>query len=278
MLTGSIARLTILRGIVLASLLTLLLLPFSASAAVLRIAGTGNALGTMRLLGEAFTKAHPETTVIVLDSIGTSGAIRAVPKGAIEIGLSSRLPSDEEARNGMTTVEYARSLAVFAVPGSSAVASITLAQVADIYSGKLTTWPDGSKIRPVMRQPGDDNTRQIKRLSAAIEQALDAAEKREGLTYAATDQEAADKMEHISGSIGVTTIALIRSEKRSLRPLALDGVEPNLENLSSGRYPMFKHFYLVLPKEPTPAAKEFVQFMRSPPGRRILEENGHIVP
>lgn len=278
MLTGSIARLTILRGIVLAALMTLLLLPFSACAAVLRIAGTGNALGTMRLLGEAFTKVHPETTVIVLDSIGTSGAIRAVPKGAIEIGLSSRLPSDEEARNGMTTVEYARSLAVFAVPGSSAVASITLAQVADIYSGKLTTWPDGSKIRPVMRQPGDDNTRQIKRLSAAIEQALDAAEKREGLTYAATDQEAADKMEHISGSIGVTTIALIRSEKRSLRPLALDGVEPNLENLSSGRYPMFKHFYLVLPKEPTPAAKEFVQFMRSPPGRRILEENGHIVP
>lgn len=278
MLTGSTATLTISRRIIFATLMTLLLLPFSASAAALRIAGTGNALGTMRLMGEAFTKLHPETTVIVLDSIGTSGAIRAVPKGAIEIGLSSRLPKDDEARDGMTTVEYARSPTVFAVANANAVASITLAQVADIYSGKLTTWPDGTKIRPVMRQPGDDNTRQIARLSPAIEQALAAAEKRTGLTYAATDQEAADKVQHVSGSIGVTTIALIRSEDRSLRPLALDGVEPSLENLSAGRYPMVKHFYLVLPKEPTPAAKEFLQFMRSPQGRRILEENGHLVP
>lgn len=267
-----------LLNIIFAALMTVLCLPPVVCAAEIRIGGTGNALGTMRLLGEAFTRQHPETSIVILDSIGTSGALKALPKGSIEIGLSSRQVSEDESRSGLTTLEYARSPTVFAVNKKSKVLSIALEQIAGLYSGKLTSWPDGTKIRPVLRQPGDDNTRQVKRLSAEIEQALAIAEKREGMIYASTDQEAADKLESITGSIGVTTLALIRSENRNLRPLTLGGVEPSPENLTSGRYPMIKAFYFVLPKEPTPSAQEFIGFVRSPQGRKILEQNGHSIP
>jgi phosphate transport system substrate-binding protein len=258
--------------------MTVLCLSSAVGAAELRIGGTGNALGTMRLLGEAFAKLHPESAPVILDSIGSSGAIKAVPKGAIEIGLSSRPATEEEARGGLTTVEYARSPTVFAVQEKNRVTSVTVDEIADIYRGTLSTWPDGTRIRPVMRQPGDDNSRQIKRISSKIEKALAVAEQRQGLTFAWNDQEAADKMEQVRGSIGVTTIALIRSERRSLRPLALGGVEPTPENIRSGRYPIVKRFYFVLPKEPTPAAQAFLAFVRSPQGRKILEAYGHTVP
>lgn len=253
-------------------------LPLTGVAGEVRVGGTGNALGTMRLLGAAFTALHPETRIVILDSIGTSGAIKALPKGAIDIGLSSRTLTDEEMRSGLSTVEYARSPTVFAVNASTPVASITLRQVAEIYSGKLTSWPDGSKIRPVMRQQGDDNTRQLRGLSAEIEQALAVAETREGLTYATNDQDAADKLERTQGGLGVTTIALIRSENRSLHPLAIGGVEPSPENMLAGRYPMIKVFYFVLPRESTSAVREFLAFVKSSPGRRILEQNGHVIP
>lgn len=252
-------------------------LPLAAIAADIRIGGTGNALGTMRLLGDAFTQSHPDTKAIIMGSIGTSGAIKAVPKGAIELGLSSRVLSDDEAKSGLSIVEYAQSPTVLAVHKNIKVRSITLSQLSDIYSGKLSHWPDGTRIRPVMRQPGDDNTRQLKGLSAEIERALTVAEGQPGALFAVTDQDAADKMETVPGSLGVTTVALIRSESRSLHALAIGGVEPTPENARSGRYPLTKHFYFVLPKEPSAAVLEFVKFVTSPAGRKILEQAGHTV-
>lgn len=271
MLTG------FLHGLLLA---TLMCVVANAQADELRIGGTGNAVGSLRLLGEAYAKVRPGARIIVLGSIGSSGAFKAVPKGAIDIGLSSRPVTDEEARTGMTTVEYARAPTVFAVRENNPVTNITVEQVADIYSGKLASWPDGSPIRPVLRQPGDDNTRQIKQLSGEIEKALAIAEKRPGLNYASNDQEAADKMENIQGSFGVTTLALIRSEKRGLRALTLDGVAPTAANLQAGRYPsaLVKHFYFVLPKNPPPATQDFLKFVRSAQGRGILEQTGHMIP
>ncbi len=266
----------LVRSLVVASMAVLCTLP--AAAKEIRIGGTGNALGTMRLLGDAFSKSHPESKVTVLPSIGTSGAIKAVPKKAIEIGLSSRVLTDDEARTGLTALEYAYSPTVFAVQQKNKVTSITLGQVADIYAGKLSAWPDGERVRPVMRQPGDDNTRQIKALSPEIEKAIGVAEEQSGLLFAVTDQEAADKVEAVPGSIGVSTLALIRSESRSLRALAIAGVEPTPENAKSGRYPLIKHFYLVLPKEPSPEVAAFVRFVKSPQGRKILEQNGHGAP
>lgn len=272
-----LSKIGVLRNFVVVSLAAIAMMSLQAAAEEIRIGGTGNALGTMRLLCEAFVQVHPEIKPIVLSSIGTSGAIKAVSKGAIDIGLSSRPLTQEESSNGLSATEYARSPTVFAVQARNKTTSVTVKQVAAIYSGELSTWPDGTVIRPVLRQPGDDNTRQIKSLSTEIEKSLVIAEKRPGQIFASTDQDAADKMESIPGSLGVTTIALIRSEKRNLRALALDGIEPSPENVMSGRYPMVKEFNFVLPKEPGLAVQEFLKFVRSPQGRKVLEQNGHEV-
>ena len=267
-----------MRGVVVAASMAALCLPLAASAAEIRIGGTGNALGTMRLLGEAYAQWHADTKITILSSIGSSGAIRAVPKGALDIGLIARPLTREEAGTGLKAIEYARSPTVFAVQEKNKATTISFNQIADIYSGRLPSWPDGTPIRPVLRQPGDDNTRQIRLLSPAIEKASIEAEQRPGLIFAVTDQEAADKMESVPGSIGVTTQALIKSEKRSLKALSISGIEPTLENTVSGHYPMTKHFYFVLPKDPSATVLDFVNFVNSAQGRELLKRYGHTLP
>lgn len=255
-----------------------LLLPLGAVADELRIGGTGNALGTMRLLGEAFTRLHPEHKVTVLPSIGSSGAIKAVPRGALDVGVSSRPLNEEEKTAGAIAIEYARSPTVLAVSRSAAVKAVTRDQLVAIFAGTLTRWPDGTTIRPVLRQVGDDNTRQLKSLTPAMEQALGAAAQRAGLPFAVIDQEAADKIETIPGAIGVTTLSLILSEERGLRPLALDGVEPSVSNAAAGDYPLAKHYFVIIRSEPAPAVRSFVEFLRSAPAREILARTGHWLP
>lgn len=249
-----------------------------ASAAEIRIGGTGNALGAMRLLGRAFADTNPGMRVTVLPSLGTSGAIKAVPKGAIDIGLSSRPLSSDEAKAGAVATEYARSPLVFAVATKTQATSLTLAQLADIYNGKLRNWPDGTQIRPVLRQSGDDNTRQVRQMSPTLDQALSVAEKRPGMPFATSDQEAADKLESIPGALGATTLCLIQAEGRELRALTLDGVEASAANGASGRYPHVKRLYFITRTDTSPEVKRFIAFLGSTAGRDILLRTGHWIP
>lgn len=266
-------------AVLLSAVLVALAGPASVSAAAdITIGGTGNAIGTMTLLGQAFGTQSPGTKVTVVPSLGTSGAFRAVTKGALDIGLSSRAATQEERKLGITSLEYARTPLVFVVSTKTRATALTLDQVVDIYAGKLATWPDGNQIRPVLRQPGDDNTRQLRAMSPALEQALSLAERRQGMPFAVTDQEAAAKTETIPGALGVSTLGLIMSEDRRLRALALDGVEPTADNGASGRYPHVKTLFLITAADPSPAVRQFIAFIQSPAGRAILTRTGHWIP
>lgn len=254
---------------------TMLCTGAATAADEIKIGGNGNSLGTMRLLADAFDKQNPDMKVTVLPSIGTSGAIKAVPKGALDIGLSSRPLTEEERKLGTISIEYARTVLVFAVATKTKVSELTLDQIADIYGGKMVNWPDGSQIRPVMRQTGDDNSRQIKNISPALDKALSAAEQRPGMPFATNDQEAVDKTESVPGALVVTTLSQINSEHRPLRALTLDGVEPTVSNGVSGKYPYVRRMFVITQPDPSAVVKRFIAFIQSPAGREILIHAGN---
>ncbi len=247
------------------------------AAEEIRIGGTGSALGTMQLLADAFARRNPDIKVTVLPSLGSSGGIKAAIQGAIDIGVSSRPLKADERGLGAVEVEYGRTPFVFAVSAKSKASEITLTRLADIYAGKIKSWPDGSQIRVVMRPVGDVDTDLIKSLSPAIRQALSEAEKRPGVPFAVTDQDAADDLEKIPGAVGPTTLSVILSEKRSLKALRLDGVEPTPGNAAAGRYPHHKTMFFVTGGKPSAAAQRFIAFARSGAGREVLARSGHWV-
>ncbi|WP_137223666.1 PstS family phosphate ABC transporter substrate-binding protein [Shewanella sp. MEBiC00475] len=242
------------------------------------IGGTGNALGTMQILAKAYHERNPDIHITVLPSIGSSGAIKAVPRGKIDIGLSTRRFKTTEFTAEASVTEYARTPTVIAVSNNLDVTDISIDELVDIYNGEQTVWSNGDLVRPIIRQHDDDNTKQLEQLSPELKNAIDFAEKRTGLLFASTDQETVEKIEQTPGSFGVTTLALILSEKRSIHALKLNGVKPTAKTCIVGSYPIIKHFYFILPKNIPGYVADFISFVNSPIGKEILESNGNYIP
>jgi phosphate transport system substrate-binding protein len=265
-----------------AGAIVLALLLASGRAAVaaeeIKIGGTGAALGSMQLLADAFRQGNPDIKITTVANLGSAGSVKAVSSGAIELAVTSRALTLSESRLGVSQLEYARTPFVFAVSAKSAVSAITRRELADIYSGKMAKWPDGTTIRVVLRPPSDIDTAMVKGVSAALGQGMSAAEKRPGVRFAVTDQDAAKDLERIPGAIGPSSLALILSEGRALRALKLDGVDPTPANAATKAYPLYKQLFFVTGATRTAAAGRFVAYVRSPAGRKILEDHGHWIP
>jgi len=246
-------------------------------AHTLKIGGTGGAMGAMKELAAAFNKVHRDVKIVFIPHLGTRGGIAAVKDGALDIGLAARELTPAERSAGLKDVEYAKSALVFAISGKSAVTSITTEQVAKIYRGEMKTWSDGTPVRLVMRPCGHGDIIHLKKISPALQRAVEYAESREGLLTALTDQDCADAVEQIRGAFGVLPLTQIVSEKRELRALVLDGVMPGAKTVEDGRYPHFKTFHMVTGPKAPPAALRFIEFVTSKAGRAILGRTGNSV-
>ena len=250
----------------------------AAAAEQIKIGGSGATLGAMRLLAREFSAHNPGIGITLVPNLGSSGGVKALTAGAIDLALTSRPLREKERPLGATQTEYARSPFVFAVSAKSKVAAVTRKELAEIYAGSRVKWPDGTLVRIVLRPNSDIDSDMVKGLSPEMARAVADAEKRAGVRVSITDQDAADDLEKIPGAIGPTTLALIASEKRALKALKLDGVEPTTHNGASGAYPYYKRMFLVSQAKRSPAVERFSTFVLSPAGRRILTDNGHWIP
>lgn len=242
------------------------------------IGGTGAALGTMHKLAEEFRKAHPDVHVKILPSLGSGGGIKALIAEQLTVSVSSRQITDAEKAKGIQAKEIARTPFVFATSLKAPVSNVTLDELAGLYSGKTSSWSDGTQVRPVLRPMTDVDTQVVKDMSPALAHAVTEAHQRPGKNIAVTDTDSADELERIPGAIGTSTLSLIKSEGRRLKALSVAGVEPTIQNAISGKYAYLKSIYLVTPASPSPVVQSFIKFIDSATGRTILSQTGNLLP
>jgi len=241
----------------------------------IKIGGAGSALGSMKLLAAGFEKKHPGVKVVVLPSLGSIGGIKAVSKGALDIGIIGRPLNDEELKLGLSVIEYSKTPIVFITKKNIIVSDISTQELIKIYKGDTQTWPDGERIRLILRQPAESNAIFVKRISPEMSKAMDIAMSRTWRVVALTDQETTDIIEKTPGAFGFCTLTQIISEKRDLKILSYNGQPPMIKNRVNESYTLFKSHAMVIKKEPSAIVKRFIDFTRSPEGERILRESGN---
>ena len=245
-------------------------LPLPVLAETVWIGGTGVASSLAQQLAPAFEQRFPQHKVIVNPPLGATGGFQALMAGALDVAVSDRLPSAAENKGRLHAVEFARTPFVMAVAADHPLNDVGITQLAALYASPRALWPNGARVRLVLRASGDSDSLMIDALAGEVAQAHKAAQARTGMLIAADDHETARAIARLPGAIGPTTLAQIAASKLALKGLALGGKRPSVEGIRDGTYPYYERLFLVTSPLSTPAARQFVEFALSAEGTRIL--------
>jgi phosphate transport system substrate-binding protein len=226
---------------------------------------------------EAYINTGRDVQINIEKPLGSSGAIKALLAGALDVAVVSRPLKPEETAKGAQLREFGRTPLVIVTNKSVRKSNITTKELEDIYSGNTSKWQNGETIRLILRPKEDIDTHILKTLSPGMNNAVTASQSRPGMIVSVTDPDAYTAISKTTGAVGVSGLTSIISEKLPLTTLALNNVAPTQKNLASGVYPLSKTIDFVICSKTTPEAQKFINFVFSPQGRAIASKVGVLV-
>ena len=246
------------------------------AAQPLKTGGTGAAIGTIEVLAQAYRSREPSFQVSVVPGLGSTGGVKAVAAGALDFALVGRPLKPQERADGLVSHEFGRTPFVI-VTNKPGVDKLSMSQLERLIGDDSPAWSDGTPVRLVLRPVSDGDTALLGEFSPGVKAALAAAHARGGMVRAITDQESASESERLEGSLGTSSLGLLRAEKRKLTVVTIDGIAPTLQNYASGAWPHGKTMMIVTKGRPNLATQKFIDFIASDSGRQILVDLGHLV-
>lgn len=257
-------------------LILILVTASAVSAATVKIGGTGFGLEMIRILGDAYRKNHPEVVFVVPPSLGSSGGIKALMAGALDIAISSRPLKENEKAQSLQDVAFLKTPFVLAADPQVDKKFLSINELEKIYRGEIKSWPDGSRLRLILRPKSESDTKMIIGLSPEMGAAVAAAHKKEGLILAINDQDNALALTTTPGALGFASLCQILTERLNLNVLVFNNLTPTIDALADGSYPLSKTLYLVTTEKPSPLALNFLAFIVSDQAKEIITSYGSL--
>lgn len=246
--------------------------PAVATTDGLRLAGSGSNLPMARALSAAFPRDeshHP----VVHASIGSGGGVRALLDGVIDIALVSRPLREHEREQGLVATPYARVPIVVAAHASVPIDDLAREDLVALYEGRQRTWPNGARVVVLQRERGDSSHVGVSRVLPSFDDANEVAYRESRWRVLYRDDAMREALADTRGAIGLFGQGKI-PEGLPIHGLTIEGVMPSPATIENGDYPFTKDFAFVTRGTPRGETAAFIEFARSPEGRRIILELG----
>ena len=202
---------------------------------------------------------------------GSGMGIRSVDQGIVDIGMSSKKLSSDE-REGITEIEIGREGIVIGVNNENNVSSLTINQIKDIFSGKITNWKEvGGKDMPIhviTREEGSGTRSTFESIVMG-----DTEIKNDAVVQSSTES-VKQSVASDPGAIGFISFAHM---SKDVKALLIEGIEPSDETIADGTYELQRPFLFLIKGKQAGIVKEFLDWLKSPIGREIIR-NENIVP
>ena len=246
----------------------------SGEAAADELSGTITAAGSSALkpladdAAEYFNELHPDVS-ITIDAGGSGQGLQQVADGTVDIG-NSDVTAEEKLDASMAEGLVDHQVCVITMApivnpdvAEAGVTDLTKDQLISIFTGETTNWsevggPDEDIV--LITRPESSGTR------ATFEKyALD-GNKEASNTSMETDTK---------GAIGYVALSYLTGEDTGVSTVAIDGVEPTLENTYNGTYPVWTYEHMYTNGEPNEVAQAFLDYIMSDDYGTRMEELGY---
>lgn len=237
---------------------------------------------------ERYQNDHPNVRISVTGG-GSGTGIAALINGTVDIANASRQIKQEEidqARsNGVDPLEFivARdAIAVIVNPGNP-VNQLTLQQVSDIYSGKITNWREvGGEDRPIVKLSRETNSgthvyflETVLRLGKKDDKTLFSMDT---LLLPSSEGIIAEVRQN-PNAIGYDGLGYVPKDLKTIA-IAKDAnkpyVLPSIESVNDKSYAIARDLYMYTNGKPAGVVKEYLDWILSPEAQQIVAELGFV--
>lgn len=255
-------------------------LAFGASMALagdLTINGSTTVLPIAQEVAEAYMKANPDVKITISGG-GSGNGIKALVDGTTDIANSSRFIKDKEVKaaceKNILPVPFAVAYdcIVPVVHPTNTVKDLTLAQLKDIYMGKVTNWKDvggaDGEIVVISRDTSSGT------YEVWEEKVLQGEKVYPGALLQASSGAIVTAVTENKNAIGYIGVGYINEK---IKALPVDGVVGNKETTLNGKFPISRALFMFTNGWPKGDALNFLTYMLHPnQGQKLVEKSGFV--
>ncbi|MDL2270886.1 phosphate ABC transporter substrate-binding protein, partial [Methanobrevibacter sp. OttesenSCG-928-I08] len=197
---------------------------------------------------------------------GSSVGIKSASDGTADIGTSSK-ELDDSDKKGLKEYKLGNDGIVIVTNNQNTISDLSTEQLKDIFSGKVTNWnqvggSDG-EIHVVTREEGSGT------LDAFESIVMGDAKIISNAVVQSSTEAVKQSVSQDPNAIGFISFANMGDEVKSI---SVNGVMPSEETLADNSYEIQRPFLLLTKGEPSGDVKDFIDWVMSDEGSKILAD------
>lgn len=270
----------------------------SAPSAQANTGGTGRAIqnkGSDTLVNlalawaERYRTLHPDISIAVTGG-GTGTGIAALINNTVDMANASRHMKEDEIAaaetNGISPVEFTVAIDALAIIVNPAnpVNQLTIDQLADIYTGRITNWKEvGGNDAPIVLLSRETNSgthvyflEEVVRKGDSDNEDIFAPQ----TLLMPSSVGITSELRRNPNAIGYDGFGYVDPAHEKLVAVAVDAtapyVTPSVETGADGSYPISRGLFMYTAGEPTGAIRDYLDWILGPEGQAIVAELGFV--
>lgn len=259
----------------------------SADTHVITNIGSDTLVNLALAWAEAYMTLHPDVRISVTGG-GSGTGIAAMINGTTEIANASREIKPEELAaakaNGFDPIQFtvARDAIAIVVHPSNPVQSLTLQQLSDIYTGKITRWTQvGGENRPIVLLSRESNSGTYVYF---LENVIRLGDSKSTLLFSSdtllmpSSQGISVEVQSNPNAIGYDGLGYVTPEQKVLAVASGAGqsaVLPSAASVNAGTYPISRPLYMYAARPPAGELKAYLDWVMHD-GQALVTQLGFV--